>query len=102
MKTAIVSFYEAFPPVSGAASVTYNVAKFLSCERILIQIGARSATIESSDGVRITTLGAASENRVLKIASLPHRILAITREILHFQPHRVILEGASWAVYHWM
>ena len=88
--------------MSGAASVTYNVAKFLSGEKLLIQIGARPATIEIADGLRIATVGRASENNFRKVASLPSLIRALVDVILRFRPDLVILEGASWAVYHWM
>ena len=102
MKIAIVSFYEAYPPVSGAASVTYNLAKFLSGERLLVQIGARAATSESSDGLRIITLARAPANRIGRFFQLHRQVRAIVRELLHFRPDCVIFEGASWAVYHWL
>jgi polysaccharide biosynthesis protein PslH len=101
-KIAFCCFYEAYPPISGAASVTYNVAKFLSGEKLLIQIGAGPATIETADGLPIVTLAGASENKFRKLTSLPRRVRALVNEILRFRPDLVMLEGASWAMYHWM
>jgi glycosyltransferase involved in cell wall biosynthesis len=102
MRIVVCCFYEDYPPISGAASVTYNVAKFLSGEKLLIQIGAEPATIETADGLRIETLAGASENKFRKVTSLPSRVRALVNEILRFRPDFVMLEGASWAMYHWM
>ena len=38
-RVAIISFYEAYPPASGAASVSYNLAKFVSGSSVLVQVG---------------------------------------------------------------
>jgi hypothetical protein len=43
MKTAFICFYEAYPPASGAAVVTYGCAKYARGERVLLQLGAEDS-----------------------------------------------------------
>lgn len=101
MKIAICCFYEAYPPISGAAAVSFNIAKFLPGKRLLIQGGRKPGTVEV-DGLRVVTVNSAPESRVGRIASLGGRIRTVVSELLSFGPDVVILEGASWAVYHCM
>lgn len=101
MRIAICCFYEAYPPISGAAAVSFNIAKFLPGQRLLVQAGARSGADEIQ-GVRVITICGASRSRVGRIASLSRRIRAMVSELVRFAPDIVMLEGASWAVYHWM
>lgn len=101
MKAAVIAFYEAYPPVSGAAAVSFNIAKFLPTETLLVQVGSRPGTTEVQ-GVRLVTVAGASESRVGKITGLRARIRAIVNELVGFQPDFAMLEGASWAMYHWM
>ena len=101
MKTAIVSFYEAYPPISGAAAVTFNVAKFLPGERLLIQAGSRPYSTQVQ-GVRVVTVPGVAESRIGRITTLQGRLRAMIDELRRFRPDLVMLEGASWAVYHWL
>jgi glycosyltransferase involved in cell wall biosynthesis len=101
MKAAVIAFYEAYPPVSGAAAVSFNIAKFLPTETLLVQVGSRPGTTEVQ-GVRLVTVVGASESRVGKITGLRARIRAIVNELVSFQPDFAMLEGASWAMYHWV
>ncbi|MHA1381846.1 MAG: hypothetical protein ACTSRG_26040, partial [Candidatus Helarchaeota archaeon] len=41
MKFTVISFYETFPPESGAASVSYHLTKFIPGEKYLIQLSHR-------------------------------------------------------------
>jgi glycosyltransferase involved in cell wall biosynthesis len=101
MITALCCFYEAYPPASGAAAVTFNVAKFLPGKTLLIQVGSSEGTIELKS-IRVVTVPAASEGKFRKIASLRPCIKSTVNHLSGFQPDFVILEGASWAVYHLM
>ncbi len=101
MKIAVVAFYGAYPPVSGAAAVSFNLAKFLGPERLLIQSGARAGAAEV-EGLRVVTVPGFSESKIGKIAGLGARLRAIIDVLRGFGPDAVILEGASWAGYHWM
>jgi len=100
-KTAIIAFYEAWPPTSGAATVSYNLAKSLSGTKLLIQVG-KEARADNLEGVRVTTLAGFSESRIAKVLGLHAKIRRILAELVSFGPDVVVLEGASWAVYHWL
>jgi glycosyltransferase involved in cell wall biosynthesis len=101
MRIAFCCFYQAYPPVSGAAAVSFNIAKFFEGETVLIQAGPRPGSTEVQ-GVRVLTVPGATEGKFAKIATLRSRLRAIVNELCRFRPELVILEGASWAVYHWM
>jgi polysaccharide biosynthesis protein PslH len=81
--------------------VSFNVARFLSGERLLVQAGARRG-VADVQGVRVLTLARSSESRIGKIATLGGLIRQMVNEVLRFQPDLVMLEGASWVVYHWV
>ncbi|MGC2760730.1 MAG: hypothetical protein WA206_05430, partial [Candidatus Binatus sp.] len=101
-RVAIISFYEAYPPASGAASVSYNLAKFLSGSSVLVQLGRHDGRFVTADGVEVVTLAGASESRPQRLGRLPGFVNRMVAEIRRAAPDVVILEGASWAFYHWM
>lgn len=100
LRSVYVSFYEAFPPISGAASVTWNCARRSSGEVTLIQLGA-TASEQLVDAVRVSTLVGSGRGvgKLLAIRRLVGRVVAHCQRI---DPDLIVLEGASWAVYHWM
>ena len=102
MKVAFVCFYEAYPPAGGAASVTYHAAKYALGRKILIQFGAACADECVSDDFVIRTLDRYSDSRLRKIAGLFCRVRGIVKVLEELAPQVVVLEGASWAVYHWL
>jgi hypothetical protein len=51
VRVVYVSFYGVYPPVSGAASVTWNCGRFTAGEVTLIQLGSTCGD-EFVDGVR--------------------------------------------------
>jgi glycosyltransferase involved in cell wall biosynthesis len=102
MKIVFICFYEAYPPTSGAASVTYNVVKYSQGERILIQLGREARRERTDDGVTVITLHGASENKFQKIKGLLGRIKRIAGIIESMSPDVIVLEGASWVMYHWL
>jgi polysaccharide biosynthesis protein PslH len=102
MRSAFCCFYQAFPPASGAASVSYNLAKFATGSSVLIQLGTRDQRFVTADNVEIVTLAGASESRRERLAQLPEFVNRMVAEIRSTQAEMVILEGASWAVYHWV
>ena len=97
MKVAFVSLYEAYPPISGAAYVTYNCARLTPCTCLLVQLAQR-ATVEHHSGLTIVSLRQWT-SRFLKLVGLPLTIMKIQREIAKFEPDYVVLEGASWVAY---
>jgi len=102
MKTALVTFYETFPPSSGSAIVSYSVARNLSGERLLVQVTNRSGQEEPEPGLKIESLPSSAGSAAGKILRTPARLRAIVRILRRFGPDIVILEGASWAVFHWL
>jgi glycosyltransferase involved in cell wall biosynthesis len=102
MTIALCCFYEAYPPASGAATVTWNLAKFTRGKRLLVQLGRRSAQGQLLDGLRISTVANTAETRVTKITGLARRIRAIVDEVQRANCDVIILEGGSWALYHFL
>ncbi len=98
MKLAFVSLYQAYPPVSGAASVTYSCAHLTPCTALLVQYAETNA-IEKVPGLTIVSLQQRVSSRIAKLFSLPLSIFKIRSEIVKFKTDCVVLEGASWAVY---
>jgi glycosyltransferase involved in cell wall biosynthesis len=101
-KIAFCCFYEAFPPASGAASVSYNFSKFAAGSSLLLQLGSRDGRFVTADNVEIVTLAGASGSRSEKLRRLAGFVNRMLAEIRDKKPEVVVLEGASWALYHWM
>jgi glycosyltransferase involved in cell wall biosynthesis len=99
MKTVFISFFPAYPPTSGASSVTYNSARHASGDRLLIQMDTKEVAHPGEDGLEIRTL-AWPEERWFKLANLPGRVREIGDWVRRSEPEVVVLEGASWAMYH--
>ena len=102
LKTVLVCFYEAYPAASGSASVTYNIAKYLQGETVLIQLGRQKSHECTEDGLRLITLVSASDNRLQKLRGLFGLIKEIAEIIKSTSPDTIILEGGSWVLYHWL
>lgn len=102
MKLVFVCFYEAYPPSSGAASVSWNVAKHAQGLKVLIQLGKVVRLKQMVDGVTIITLKGASDSKWRKISGFYSRIQRITDTIRRANPDVIVLEGASWVMYHLM
>jgi glycosyltransferase involved in cell wall biosynthesis len=98
MRLAFVSLYEAYPPVSGAACVTYNCARLTPGTSLLVQFAERTAA-ETLGNLTIVSLQQQASSRIKKLILMPLAIARIKREILKFKPDHVVIEGASWAVY---
>lgn len=102
MKTAVICFYEAYPPISGAASVTYYTAKNLSGAKILIQLSHRDKREIINGDCAVINIEATGENRWKKLFGIGRVIKKISDQIIEFDPSIIILEGASWVVYLWL
>jgi len=99
MRLVFVSFYPAYPPVTGAAAVTWNCARFAGGDRALVQLG-NTAAEEMREGVRVITVPGATEQRWRRVAQLPRKLRALAAACRQLAPESVVLEGASWALYH--
>lgn len=98
MKVAFISLYEAYPPISGAASVTYNCASLTPCTGLLVQLSERES-IEINSNLTIVSLRQGSSSRMAKLIGFPITVLKIQRAVAKFKPDHIVIEGASWAVY---
>ncbi len=101
MDYALVCFFPAAPPESGAGSVSYDLARFLPGERLLLQAGGFDDELVPSEGLRVIQVAQRGGSGWTKLAGIPEvveRIVALLREA---RPTIVVLEGASWVVYHW-
>ena len=65
-------------------------------------MGNRDQRLVTSDGVRAVTLAGATESRPERIKRLPYLIHRMVGEIARAHSSVVVLEGASWALYHWL
>lgn len=102
MRLVFVCFYEAYPPTSGAASVSYNAAKYAHGESYLLQMGYQDREELTGDYVTVITFKGDSNRRIEKIYNLRHSLVRIIKTIKTLSPEAVILEGASWVMYHWL
>ena len=102
MKLAFICFYEAYPPISGAASVSYNIAKYSTGEKILIQMSQEDGQQQISDNLTLISIKGPSESGWKKIIRINKVISKIVKNIAEIVPDVVVLEGASWVMYHWM
>jgi glycosyltransferase involved in cell wall biosynthesis len=100
MRTAVLSFYTAYPPVCGAAAVTYNVAKQLPGERLLIQLVEAKRDEVAHEDFEIVDLPMRSSRHLVKALHLAVQFPRISKLLKAFAPDWLILEGASWTVYY--
>lgn len=98
MRVAFVSLYEASPPASGAANVTYNCALLIPCESLLVQICDRT-TIERHSKLTVVSLRQNGTSRLAKLFGFPSTVAQIRKEVAKFNPDFIVIEGASWAAY---
>ncbi len=99
MKTAMIALYEVFPPASGAASVSYHLARHLPGEVVLIQMTHRTSLTGSPGEIRTVDLPYSSDRHLRKVLSIFRRLPAIVRAVRSERPDAVVIEGASWAAY---
>jgi glycosyltransferase involved in cell wall biosynthesis len=101
MKTLFLSFFPAYPPDSGAAAVTYNCARHMPGRTWLVQMAREPGRQPLGEGLELITLPWA-DARLAKLANLPRRIRAMINLCREIEPDLIVLEGASWAMYHWL
>ena len=100
MKTVLVAFYNAYPPVSGGANVTCSLAKYLPGERYIIQLAPVSSEMEIEGGIKVLNVKQLRSQGILKVAGLFFSIYKFAKKIKNIAPRFVILQGGSWTPYH--
>ena len=97
----IISFYESYPPISGAATVTYNTAKYMHGKKYLFQLSPYSSkTIKIDDSLEILNFKFLPTSHLTKAYSLISHFPRIAREIKKIDADYVVLEGAAWVGYY--
>jgi len=99
MKTAIISFYTAYPPTSGAAVVTYSLAKYFENNCLLINVAEEASDLNTQESVRVISLGGLKPNRLKKALMMFRWIREIIKILTREEVEIIFLEGASWVLY---
>lgn len=94
---AFLCLYEAYPPASGAASVTFNAAKFWPGKSYLLQLSDAAPRRVLPGGVEVVSLGGFGGSMPGKLWRMPGRLAAFKGVLRQLSPDLVVLEGASWA-----
>lgn len=102
MSSIIVAFYNVYPPISGAASVSYNTAKFMTGKRMLFHIDRIPSEYDLEKGFRLMAFPCRTETHLDKVLDLFRAMPRMARAIRRLEPDVLVLEGASWAVYYWL
>lgn len=102
MKSVFISFYEAYPPVCGAAVVTYNLAKFFPGKKYLLQLGPNAEKTTLEKDFHLINIRTDFSSRLKKAISLFSNHKKIAAHVERIDPRFIILEGASWSVYYWL
>jgi glycosyltransferase involved in cell wall biosynthesis len=100
MKTVFIALYQAYPPESGAASVSYRIARAWPGEKILIQLDDGQAPDITPDGLRLVNLRLSTTLRLRKMAGLTVRFSRIARQVASERPDVIVFEGGLWAPYY--
>jgi glycosyltransferase involved in cell wall biosynthesis len=99
MRTVFTCFYQAYPPASGAASVSFNLAKHLTGRKWLIQLSDEDRHEDIDGTMTVVSLKDKCRTKHEKLKGLRSRISRIADEIGRLDPDLVVFEGASWTVY---
>ncbi len=102
MSSIVIAFYNVFPPISGAASVSYNTAKFMTGKKMLLHIDRIPSEYDLEKGFHVTAFPCRTETHLTKVLDLFRAMPRMARAIRRLDPDVVVLEGASWAVYYWL
>ena len=100
MKTIFIALYQAYPPVSGSASVSFRAARAWPGEKILVQLDDGRAPDITPDGLPLANFCLSTNGRIRKLAGLSTHFSRISRRVALERPDVIVFEGASWAPYY--
>ncbi|MCX6565549.1 MAG: glycosyltransferase family 4 protein [Candidatus Aminicenantes bacterium] len=100
MKTVFIALYQAYPPVSGSASVSFRAARAWPGEKILFQLDDGRAPDITPDGLPLVNFRLSTDGRLRKLAGLSTRFSRISRRTALERPDVIVFEGGSWAPYY--
>ena len=102
MRYAFVCFFPAAPPESGAGRVSYDLARFVPVDSTLIQLGSIDSDWVDPAGLRVIQIQQGGEGRWRKMFGIPRFVGRVVERLAELRPDVVVLEGASWVLYHWL
>jgi glycosyltransferase involved in cell wall biosynthesis len=100
MKTVFIALYQAYPPESGSASVSYRAARVWPGEKTLIQLDDGRAPQITPDGLPLVNYRVPTTRRLRKMTALFRRFRRIAADAAGQRPDIVVFEGGSWAPYY--
>jgi hypothetical protein len=100
MKTVFIALYQAYPPESGSASVSYRAARAWPGEKTLIHLDDGRAPRVTPDGLPLVNHRVPTTRRLRKMAALFGRFNRIAADAAARRPDVVVFEGGSWAPYY--
>jgi len=100
MKTVFIALYQAYPPESGSAAVTYRAARSWPGEKTLIHLDDGRAPRVTPDGLPLVNHRVPTTRRLRKMAALFGRFNRIAAEAAARRPEVIVFEGGSWAPYY--
>jgi glycosyltransferase involved in cell wall biosynthesis len=95
MATAVIAFFQAYPPKSGGAQVAYNVAKYCSPPGYLLQSAPYDVKPSLVDNLTIQNLGRLSENKICRTVQVWRQSRRLIQMLAEIKPDVIILEGAA-------
>ncbi|MBN1975110.1 MAG: glycosyltransferase family 4 protein [Sedimentisphaerales bacterium] len=98
-QTVFITFFPAYPPRAGAASVSYNFCKYSTGSRWLIQISDKDRVDKLDDEMTVISIAAKNKTKCQKISGLFNRIKKIADKVKEINPDTIYFEGASWVLY---
>ena len=101
MPIVFICFFAAAPPAGGAGSVTCALAKSIAGEPLLVQPGPAERRFLTSAGVPVWELRLIGDRGWRKLLGIPGYVRRVVALVQREGAEVVVLEGASWVLYHW-
>jgi glycosyltransferase involved in cell wall biosynthesis len=98
MNSIIISLYEAYPPASGCANVTYNFSKYLLGNKYLFQFCCKEGVEIHNNNLKIINYRLPSHKRFIKLMIIKRKLSELIEKIKEINPDYIFLEGASGAI----
>jgi hypothetical protein len=95
VSTAVIAFFQAYPPTSGSGQAAYNVAKYSSGPKYLLQSADSHSKQSSVDEIVVHNLGRLSENKIRRTIQVCRQSRNVVRILSEIKPDVIILEGAT-------
>lgn len=101
VRVAFVGLFTAAPPTGGAGRVTCALAAALPADCRLLQPGPAQRRFVTDAGLAVWQWPLASGSRWRKLLGIAGYVRQVEQALTAWGPDVVVLEGASWVVYHW-